>query len=85
MTMVRKGFLSSKAYHILYTISLVMPFFVTARRFLITGSIDVPKMLFAGWVLYRLRCMGINKYYIWVPVVLLRVFFGDKFTKFNMY
>eukprot|EP00956_Cyclotella_meneghiniana_P042959 scaffold249360_cov114-Cyclotella_meneghiniana.AAC.4 len=31
MTMVRKGFLSSKGYHTLYTISLIMPFIVTAR------------------------------------------------------
>lgn len=85
MTMVRKGFLSSKGYHMIYTASLVMPFLVVARRYFITGSLDAPKMLLAGWLLYRLRCTGINKYYIWVPVIIYRVLLGDKFTKFDMY
>jgi hypothetical protein len=84
MTMVRKGFLSSKGYHVIYTTSLVMPFIVVARRYFITGSLDAPKMLLAGWVLYRLRCTGINKYLIWVPVI-VRVLLGDRFTKFDMY
>jgi hypothetical protein len=63
----------------------VMPFIVVARRYFITGSLDAPKMLLAGWVLYRLRCTGINKYLIWVPVVVFRVLLGDRFTKFDMY
>jgi hypothetical protein len=87
MTMVRKGFLSCKGYHILYSISLVMPFIVVVGRSVIKGALDSDalKLLLAGFLIYRLRCMGLKKYYIWVPVVLYRVFFGDKFTKYNMY
>ena len=85
MTMVRKGFLTAKGYHTLYTISLVMPFLVVVRRYFLTGSLDAPKMLVAGWILYRLRCTGINKYFIWVPVILCRICLGDKFIKYDMY
>lgn len=85
MTMVRKGFLSSKKYHMIYTASLVMPFLVVVRRYFITGSLDAPKMLLAGWVLYRIRCTGVNKYCIWIPVILYRVLLGDRYTKYDMY
>lgn len=85
MTMVRKGFLSSKGYHMIYTSSLVMPFLVVARRYFITRSYDAPKMLAAGWLLYRLRCSGVNKYCIWIPVILARILVGDEFMRYDMY
>lgn len=85
MTMVRKGFLTSKGYHVLYTASLIMPFIVAIRRMYQTRHPDVMALFFAGLALYRLRSMGIDKYYLWVPLVLFRVWLGDKYIVYDRY
>lgn len=85
MTMVRKGFLSSKGYHVLYTWSLTMPYMVAIRRMVYTKNPDILCMFLFGWLLYKVRCTGINKYYLWVPIVVLRVAIGDKFIAYDRY
>ena len=76
MTLVRKGIISTKGYHIGYTISLIMPFFVGIRS-MSYSLIDFPTMLIIGGILYQLRCRGIGKYTLWIPLVAGRILFGD--------
>jgi hypothetical protein len=85
MTMVRKGFLSSKGYHVLYTSSLIMPFIVAIRRMYQTRHPDVMGLFVVGLALYRLRSMGIDKYYLWIPLVFFRVWLGDKYIVYDRY
>ncbi|CAJ1356212.1 unnamed protein product [Effrenium voratum] len=74
MTLVRKGILSTKGYHLIYTASLVVPFFV--------GWISSPA-LFSGLAVgglglfYLRRCLphgaSSAKYMLWTPVAVSRV------------
>ncbi|KAI2499104.1 hypothetical protein MHU86_15374 [Fragilaria crotonensis] len=56
MTLVRKGIISARGYHMAYTVSLCMPFVVGARS---VGAAFVP-FLGLGWLLYQLRRKGVN-------------------------
>ena len=78
MTLVRKGLISARAYHIGYTASLCMPFFVGFRTALYAQSIDFPVVMGIGWVLYQLRRKGVSKYLLWAPIVAARIALGDK-------
>lgn len=83
MTLVRKGLLSAQGYHIGYTITLTMPWFV-ALRSLQHG----PDMLWfapIAWVLYQLRRQGVNKYAIWLPMIAARVLWGDEILHWDVY
>lgn len=80
MTLVRKGILSSKGYHVGYTLSLCMPFFVGFRS---VGVLQFSHYMAFGWVLYQLRRKGVNKYALWTPVVVLRIVYGDKFIDYQ--
>ena len=73
MTLVRKGIISARTYHIAYTVSLCMPFGVGFRS---VGLKFVPYM-FLGYVLYQLRRKGVGKYVLWTSLVALRIAFGD--------
>jgi cytochrome b involved in lipid metabolism len=83
MTLVRKGLISAKAYHIGYTISLAMPYFVALRSYIYAPSVDIPVLVGLGWVLYQLRRRGINKYVLWAPVLVARATIGDSFINYS--
>jgi hypothetical protein len=83
MTLVRKGLLTAKAYHVGYTISLAMPYFVGLRSFIYAPSVDIPVLFGLGWVLYQLRRRGVNKYALWAPVLVARATIGDSFINFS--
>jgi cytochrome b involved in lipid metabolism len=83
MTLVRKGLLSARGYHIGYTITLIMPWFVGLRS-LQHGS-EFLGMAGLGWILYQLRRRGINKYALWVPVIAARILWGDQFLHWDVY
>jgi len=78
MTLVRKGLLSAKGYHIGYTITLVLPYFVAMRDMTISRSLDFPFIAAGGWIIYQLRRRGVNKYALWLPVYALRIAYGDR-------
>jgi cytochrome b involved in lipid metabolism len=83
MTLVRKGLISAKAYHIGYTISLAMPYFAVLRSYIYAPSVDIPVLFGLGWVLYQLRRRGINKYVLWAPVLMARATIGDSFINYS--
>ena len=73
MTLVRKGIISARGYHIAYTVSLCMPFLVGLRS---VKAAFVP-FLGLGWILYQLRRRGVSKYAMWTSLVVMRIAFGD--------
>jgi hypothetical protein len=79
MTLVRKGILSAKGYHMLYTASLLMPFGVGFKS---VGLEFLPYLTGAG-LLYQLRKRGIDKYALWVPLVVGRILLGDVVLNFQ--
>jgi hypothetical protein len=85
MTLVRKGLLSAKGYHIGYTITLALPYFVALRDMFISKSWDFPVMGAIGWFLFQLRRQGVNKYVLWVPVYAFRIAYGDRFINWQVW
>jgi hypothetical protein len=83
MTLVRKGLLSAKGLHYGYTASLLSAWFVGLRSCLYTQSLDFPIMMAVGYGLYKLRRRGLNKYLIWIPVIMARILIGDKFISYS--
>jgi hypothetical protein len=83
MTLVRKGLLSARGYHYGYTASLVAPYFVGFRSMLYSQSFEFPVMLVLGYTLYQLRRRGVNKYALWVPVIVGRLLVGDMFINYS--
>ena len=82
MTLVRKGLLSARGYHYAYTASLILPWFVGFRSCLYTKSPEFPIMIALGYGMYKLRHCGVNKYLIWIPVVIGRILIGDNFISY---
>lgn len=85
MTLVRKGILSAKGYHIAYTITLAMPFFVGLRNGSVLGHALFPAMAAFTSVLFALRRMGVSKFAIWIPVVVARILVGDRVMPFDVW
>lgn len=85
MTLVRKGLLSARGYHIGYTITLALPYFVAMRAMIISQSPDFPVLAAGGWILYQLRRRGVNKYALWLPVYALRIAYGDRFINWQVW
>lgn len=83
MTLVRKGIISTKSYHMWYAASLLSVFFVGIRYILLTWNVE----LLALWVIvvaaYLLRFKGVNKYAIWVPLVIMRISLGDRYITYQ--
>lgn len=77
MTLVRKGLLTARGYHIGYTISLGLPYISAFRCFLLTQTFEVPMMTAVATILFTMRSKGMNKYALWGSVAASRVFFGD--------
>lgn len=85
MTLVRKGLLSPKGYHIAYTITLIMPYFVGFRCQSLMGPWTFPAMLVGGATLFQLRRQGINKYLLWLPLYAARILWGDRFIPYTVW
>jgi len=86
MTLVRKGILSTRGYHYFYTASLVAPYFVAIRSALYGQNLWEVLGLFAmGGMLYQLRRRGINKYALWLPVLVARVLYGDRLLNYSVW
>lgn len=85
MTLVRKGLLSAKGYHIGYSITLALPYFVATRGMFISRSLDFPVLAAGGWMLYQLRRKGISKYALWLPVYAFRIAYGDRFINWHVW
>lgn len=85
MTLVRKGLLSARAYHYGYTAALVAPWLVGFRDMILTRSLEFPFMVLFGYMLFQLRRRGVDKYIIWVPVVALRIAFGDQLVSYAVW
>lgn len=85
MTLVRKGLLSARGYHYGYTACLVMPWFVGFRSVYLTKTPEFPILVGLGYAMYKLRRQGVNKYLLWMPVILARVFIGDRFISYMVW
>lgn len=86
MTLVRKGILSTRGYHYCYTASLVAPYFVAIRSALYGQNLwEVAGLFAVGCMLYQLRRRGINKYALWLPVLVARVLFGDRLLNYSVW
>ena len=82
MTLVRKGIISAKAYHLGYTTTLVMPYLVGFRYgFVVDGGAHwfFPSMMGLGALMFTLRRRGVSKYALWLPVYALRIFWGGQY------
>lgn len=79
MTLVRKGLLTAGGYHIAYTITLVLPYFVGIRsNVMAMPAGSFPAMLLLGAGLFGLRArFGISKYALWLPIYAARIAVGD--------
>ena len=78
MTLVRKGFLSTRGSHMAYTVSLIMPFLVGIRSMWFIQEVwKLPALMMAAAVLFQLRRWGVNKYALWLPVFGARILWGD--------
>jgi len=88
MTLVRKGIISAKAYHLGYTATLILPYFVGIRNGFVTGGgvqhLFFPGVMGLGAALFALRRRGVNKYALWVPVLTARVMWGDQWIPYQM-
>ena len=85
MTLVRKGILSAKGYHIGYTITLAMPCLAVLRNGAVMGHWFFPFTLSLAGVLFSLRRRGISKFALWVPVVIARILVGDRIIPFDVW
>ena len=83
MTLVRKGLVSTRGYHVAYTITLLLPYLVGLRSMLYMQNIDFPLFLLASALLFQLRGRGVNKYALWIPFALGRFFCGDAILHYD--
>lgn len=83
MTLVRKGLISARGYHMGYTFTLLMPW-VVGLRSLVHGP-DFLLVAGLGWGLYQLRRQGVNKYALWLPVIGARIALGDRLLAWSVY
>ena len=83
MTLVRKGLLSARGYHYGYTVALALPYLVAARSISWLGVAacrDLIGMFGTGAALFYLRRKHhVNKYVLWLPVFLARIWYGMRF------
>ena len=85
MTLVRKGLICTRSYHLAYTASLCAPFIVGARHLIFMQSADFVAVAIIGWVAYQLRRCGVSKYAIWLPLVTARIAIGDRYINYQVW
>ncbi len=83
MTLVRKGLLSAKSYHIIYACSLCLPYISAIRCGWLTKTLDVPMMTLLAAAIFAMRRKGVNKYVLWGSMAGARVFFGEQFLNWQ--
>ena len=83
LTLVRKGLISARGFHIGYVASLVLPFFMGLRHFLIMRTVDIPAAFLCGTGIFYLRSRGVNKYVLWGPTAALRIVVGDRLMNWD--
>jgi Cytochrome b5-like Heme/Steroid binding domain len=82
LTLVRKNLLSTRGFHLCYTASLIVPYIVAFRSSICSRSLDFVYLFALGGILYQLRRRGVNKYALWLPVILARVTVGDRYVSY---
>mmetsp|Transcript_6346 Transcript_6346/g.12315 ORF Transcript_6346/g.12315 Transcript_6346/m.12315 type:complete len:420 (-) Transcript_6346:1820-3079(-) len=85
MTLVRKGLISARSYHMAYLGSLLLVFLVGIRHLVWMWSWDLIGLFVVALVTYQLRRMGIDKFALWVPLVALRIAVGDDFLNWEIW
>jgi Cytochrome b5-like Heme/Steroid binding domain len=85
MTLVRKGILDARGYHIGYTISLIVPYFVGIRSGFRMRVWEFPLMMLMGGAVFNLRRFGMNKYMLWIPIYAARILVGDRFISYEVF
>jgi hypothetical protein len=83
MTLVRKGLLTTRGYHMIYTATLIAPYFVAFRSILLTKTLELPIAFTIASVMFIIRRHGVSKYMLWIPMMAARIAFGDKFLLSN--
>ena len=73
MTLVRKGLLTTKGYHLGYGIALCLPYLTILRSTRAAGSWEVPALTGLASVMFCLRRRGVGKYALWGTYALFRV------------
>lgn len=85
MTLVRKGLLTVRGYHLGYTATLIAPYIVGLRSVVYMKSPDVIVLFALGGFLFQLRRRGVGKYAIWLPVIAARISVGDKYLSYGIW
>jgi cytochrome b involved in lipid metabolism len=85
LTLVRKGLLSPRGYHIGYTFTLLVPYVVGFGSYKSMGPCKFPIMMAAGAGLFQLRRLGLNKYCLWLPIYAARMWFGDSWIPYTVW
>jgi cytochrome b involved in lipid metabolism len=77
MTLVRKGFMSVKFFHYMYSASLVLGFLISLKHYAVTDMVQIPLSFGVAIALFWLRTLGVNKYLLWSSVGAVRIVAGD--------
>ena len=89
MTLVRKGLLSARGYHYGYTVALILPYLVVARSMADYGVVavrDLAGVFGLGATLFYLRRQfHINKYVLWLPLFVARIWYGNRFMPYAVW
>jgi hypothetical protein len=85
MTLVKKGLLTARGYHLGYTFTLIVPYFVGFRSLWYTRRPEFLAMLALGAALFEARRRGTNKYLLWGPVIVARVAVGDRVLTYDVW
>ena len=85
LTLVRKGILTPRGYHTLYSLQLLSVYAVGIRHLFWMWTPDILIMFAFAGIAYHLRRKGVDKYVIWVPIVLLRVVLGDIILNYSIW
>ena len=85
LTLVRKGFLSTRAFHYAYSVTLVLPWIWSMAHYGITGMIDIPLSFVFTAAVFAIRMLGVNKYWLWAAVSAARIVAGDHVLPWRMW
>ena len=85
MTLVRKGLLSTRGFHYGYTATLIAPYLVVLRSSWYMSSPQMIYLFLMGSALFQIRRYGVSKYAIWLPVMIARIIWGDKYLIYNVW
>lgn len=73
MTLVRKGLLNTKGYHLGYGLALCLPYFSILRSTILARSWEVPALTALASIMFCLRRRGVEKYALWGTYFLFRM------------